>query len=400
MWEQAETTAPDFGSHVPLSDKLRLEQQIERQAEEIKAQLNGFPTRCSERERWRERLLAKTREMAAQLGLRDDGLDWFFTSAGVDVTRQFIGEAKAFDAGMKDEDLFQALRNLWVMHSIQALLDREVTFSSAAFGYSMLYPWTDNYLDGGISSRAKLGFGDWLELRLCGSNATPSDRHAAQVDRLLARIERVFPRAEFKEVHLSLRAIHQAQMASLRQQRSGEPLTRDELLQITVRKGGASVLADAYLVSGNLSEPEADFMFGYGVLLQLMDDLQDFDRDRANGHETLFVRQAMSGALDGLTRRLWSFLYSVLWSSNAFRAPRFQPIKALIQQSCRLLLLSSVARNHKFYSAGFAAETEACSPFRFDFIRTRGASLAVGFRKVSSLLRRRRRITSVFDLLA
>ncbi len=159
------------------------------------------------------------------------------------------------------------------------------------------------------------------------------------------------------------------------------------------------MLADAFLVAGQLNDSEADFMFGYGVLLQLMDDLQDINDDRANGHATIFVRQAEAGCLDEVTSRLWSFLQAVLWTSNSVEAPRLQPVKTLIQENCKLLLLQAVARNHQLYSPGFVAEMERGSPFRFDYLRAREKALAAEGRGVISLLRRRRQIQSAFDLL-
>ncbi len=54
---------------------------------------------------------------------------------------------KAFDPTMSDESVFQALRNLWVIHNLQLFLEGKIALSPAGFGYSMLYPWTDNYLD-------------------------------------------------------------------------------------------------------------------------------------------------------------------------------------------------------------------------------------------------------------
>ena len=104
-------------------------------------------------------------------------------------------------------------------------------------------------------------------------------------------IERLYPRAEFPEVYLSLRAIHHAQMRSLDQQDGARTWDERALLALSIAKGGASVLTDACLVRGSLTEDKAEFMFAYGVVLQLMDDLQDIRDDLANRHLTIFTRQ-------------------------------------------------------------------------------------------------------------
>jgi hypothetical protein len=401
LWEAVEATTPRLGPDIPSSQKLERESRATREFERIKTRLRQIPRLREQREVWRQDLLNTARELAgSMLDLPNAGLKLLFTQEGMEATRRFVHDAKAFDSGMDDDSLLQALRNLWVIHSIQLLLDQEVSLSLAIFAYSMLYPWTDNYLDDPqIPSESKVEFGEWLEQRLCGSRVAPPGLHAAQVGRLVALIEEDFPRAEFEEVYLSLRAIHQAQTASLEQQVADDRLDEQKLLQITMSKGGTSVLADAWLVAGQLTEPEADFMFGYGILLQLLDDLQDVRSDLADGNATVFTRQAADGLLDELASRLWSFTQAVLWSSSRFEAPRFQPIKALIQENCKLLLLQAVAGNCGFYTTRFAAELETCSPWNFSFLRVRGAKLQSECKSIIALLRRERRIDSAFDLL-
>jgi hypothetical protein len=391
---------PCLGPHVPLSRKLEREAQATRHMEEIESRLQRFPRSPKSRTAWRETLLHQTKELARRcLGFPAGGLRLLFNRKGMEVTRDFVRAAKSFDPGIKDESLFQALRNVWIVNTIQLILDEPMSLSPAVFGYSMLYPWTDNYLDDPqLPAQAKLAFGAWLERRLCGSAAAPADAHTAQVAQLVALIEGCFPRAEFEDVYVSLRAIHQAQMASLEQQTACGSLSEHDLLRATFRKGGASVLPDAYLVAGSLSEAEAEFMFGFGVLLQLIDDLQDLQADLANGHATLFARQA-GGLLDGVTTRLWAFAQAVLWAAGRFDAPKHQPIKALIQESCKLMVLQAVARNQHLYSPGFAAELEAASPFRFQFMRDRQTAAAREGDKMLSFLRQHRRLGSTFDLL-
>ena len=237
-----------------------------------------------------------------------EGLDQLFTAEGLEATRQFVGQARTFAPAISDQNLFQALRNLWVTHSVQLFLRAPITLCPALFAYSMLYPWTDNCLDDlRLERAAKVAFGDWLTLRLSGIKAAPRDPHAEQVGRLIGMIERLYPRAEFPEVYLSLRAIHHAQMRSLEQQDAARDWDEQALLSLSIAKGGASVLTDACLVRGSLTVDEEEFMFAYGVLLQLMDDLQDLRDDLAKRHMTIFTRQTRVSPLDEVTTRLWAF---------------------------------------------------------------------------------------------
>jgi hypothetical protein len=212
-------------------------------------------------------------------------------------------------------------------------------------------------------------------------------------------LPRLYPRAEFPQVYLSLRAIHRAQMRSLDQQDAARIWDGQALLDLSIAKGGTSVLADACLVRGSLAEDEAEFMFAYGVLLQLMEDLQDLRDDRANGHMTIFTRQATLGPLDELTARLWAFTRTVLWSFSGFAAAPPASLKSLIQDYLRFLLLQTVARTRQFFTPGFAHELDDASPVRFAYLARQEKVLAAKYSQVSASIRQSRRIDSLFQML-
>jgi len=330
-----------------------------------------------------------------------DGLNRLFTAEALEGTRQFVREAKTFAPAITDQNLFQALRNLWVTHSVQLFLQTPITLSPAIFAYSLLYPWTDNCLDDPRLARAdKIAFGNWLALRLVGATIAPRDLHAEQVSRLVGLIERLYPRAEFPEVYLSLRAIHQAQMQSLEQQVPARTWDEEALLNLSIAKGGTSVLTDACLVRGWLAADEAEFMFAYGVLLQFMDDLQDLRDDLANGHTTIFTRQTRLGPLDAVTARLWAFTRKVLGSFSGFSSAQSGSVKSLIQDNLRLLLLQAVARNQEFYTPDFVMRLEAASPVRFAYFARQEKTLAGRYSRLSASIRQSRRIDSLFEMLA
>lgn len=49
-------------------------------------------------------------------------------------------------------------------NALQLLFGKEVYYSKANFAYSMLYPYTDNYLDNtNIDKNDKILFNNWLE---------------------------------------------------------------------------------------------------------------------------------------------------------------------------------------------------------------------------------------------
>jgi len=346
-------------------------------------------------------LLGAVRRIASDYLQGDaEGLAQLFTAEGLAATRQFVRQAKAFAPAISDQNLFQALRNLWVTHSVQLFLRAPITLSPTIFAYSMLYPWTDNCLDDlRLERAAKIAFGDWLTLRLSGEIAPTRDVHAEQVGRLVGMIERLYPRAEFPEVYLSLQAIHHAQMRSLDQQDVAWTLDEQALLDLSIAKGGASVLTDACLVRGSLTDDEAEFMFAYGVLLQLMDDLQDLRDDLANRHLTIFTRQTRIGPLDEVTTRLWAFTQKVLWGFSRFASAQPCPLKSLVQDNFRLLLVQTVARNHEFYTPDFVMRVEASSPVRFCYLTGQEKTLTGKYSQVLTSIRQSRRIDSLFQML-
>lgn len=402
LWHATQPRTPQMGEPSDRHQQRDREGAADALIRSLEAAVQRYPDSEPERAAWRERFFEELRPFATRcLGFSERCQQIMFSPAYRHVTTEFVCHAKAFDPTIQVEDLFQALRNVWIANSLQILLDREVTLSPALFAYSMLYPFTDNYLDDPRRpDAAKRQMDDWLGRRLHGLPVSPPDAHGRDIVRLVELIDGDYPANNYPEVRLSLRAIHRAQISSLGQQDRRHPLSAAELLQISIEKGGTSVLADGYLVAGRLSEAEADFLFGYGVLLQLLDDLQDVGRDLRAGHATLFSRDAPAGPLDELTSRLCDFMRRVLGFSERFADRRFDAVKELIERGCRLLILQAVALNVEFFSPAFAAALESYSPFGFAFIRDRRRTLERKYRKARRTLERERGLDSILRVLS
>jgi hypothetical protein len=248
-------------------------------------------------------------------------------------------------------------------------------------GYSMLYPLSDNHLDDpSLATPHKLLFSERFRRRLSGHQLSAGDRHESSVWAMVELIEEQYPRLTYPQVFDCLLAIHRAQEQSLAQLRNGAasrgPIDDRELLRISCAKGGTSVLADACLAQPWLSPEESRFAFEWGVLLQLGDDLQDIQEDLRRGSLTLFTRAAEAGQpLDELVLQLLNFSQHV-----ADRMDRLSygstMLKDLLRMSWRSLILMAVANAQQFFTRPFLAELEACSAFRFDFLKERNKNLA------------------------
>ena len=310
------------------------------------------------------------------LGLEDHAVD-LLTQGFLPIGTQFAQWSRRFDPNLTMADTIQACRNAWTVCGIQPLLGDRMQMTPSVLGYSLLYPYSDNYLDSAkIPTARKLEFSARFRDRLCGLPLAPHDRHDSAVWAMVRLIEEEFPRRCFPRVYESLLAIHQAQENSMAQLKRSPRASDSELLRLSCAKGGTSVLADACLSHGYLSDAEARFAFDWGVLLQLGDDLQDVKDDLKHGAATLFSRAATAGIpLDHLVRQLLAFSETV--ADQIDQLPHGDPaLKRLLRMSWRSLILMAVARSHRFFSRGFLAEFEPASPFRFDFLRARHKKLA------------------------
>jgi hypothetical protein len=317
-----------------------------------------------------ERIIAAFGRFATMaLGLEDDAVRLItheFLPVGTGLARW----ARRFDPGLQKADIVQACRNAWTACGLQPILGRPTKLTPSILGYSLIYPYTDNFIDReDIGSEAKSRFSKRFRKRLWGATLPPGDEYEATLWTLVGLIEEEYPRQLYPQVFESLLAIHSAQEQSIRQLNGN---CRDgDVLEISCAKGGTSVLADAFLARGRLSDAERRFSFDWGVLLQLGDDLQDLRDDMRRGSATLFTRAVRNGErLDGLVTRLLEFSGEVAREMDCL--PHATPtLRALLRMSWRSLIVESVAGIHEYFSSGFLRELELCSPFRFRFLRER-----------------------------
>ena len=286
------------------------------------------------------------------------------------VTSDFIDKARSFDSSIKTADILQAMRNAWIMNCIQVLLGREVEFTPAMFAYSMLYPYTDNYLDSmDVSFEEKQRFGDRFKLKLAGKPVKAKNTYETRIFKLVEMIEAQYGRDSYPQVYEGLLAIHDAQQKSLRQQKGLLSPYEADIPGISFAKGGSSVLADAFLINGILTEAQERFMFGFGIFLQLSDDAQDVEIDLKNRHMTMFSQTSGKWNLDSVMSKLLNFMFNLIDNDKCFISPEMMEQKRLIRSSCIFLIISAAANNSRKYSKEYLKRLERYSPFRFSYLR-------------------------------
>src|SRR5579875_2575406 len=278
--------------------------------------------------------------------------------------------ARRFDPTLSVAAIIQACRNAWTACGMQPLLGLPVKLTPSILGYSLLYPYSDNYLDEeGLAEAEKRHFSRRFLCMLRGEAVAPASHREASVAALIGLIEREYPRAQHPQVFDSLIAIHRAQERSIQQSVQKVPFDVAKVLRVSCEKGGTSVLTDACLARPALTAEEIRFAFEWGVLLQLGDDLQDMQDDLKRGSLTIFSLAAKSGRpVDALAVQLLHFGERVGRTMDAL--PEGQAsLKALLKMSWRSLVVGAIAESSKFFSKEFLAHAERASPFRFSFLR-------------------------------
>ena len=305
------------------------------------------------------------------LAYSKDQMQLIFSEDMLEATKDFIRKAWTFDSELSFEDIFQALRNLWIMLGLQSFFGKEIQTTPSLMAYSLLYPYTDNLIDSAtINQNEKLDFCTRFALRLTGEQVAAKSQIESRIFDLVSLIESEFERQTYPEVYESLLAIHHAQTDSLKLVKPKSELSDAETFLIAIEKGATSVIADGYLVLGNLNEKEYHFLYEYGAYLQILDDLQDARDDFKEGIMTHFSKNLQHAKLDQLLCKTY-YLGKSFYQDIKDWYPNELSFQGLIQRSFGFLILASVFQNQDDFSDHFIQTAERHAPFRFSFIQSK-----------------------------
>jgi hypothetical protein len=296
-------------------------------------------------------------------------LDIILSGSFKNVSRDFFYRAKEFGPELTAENLYQGLRNVWIMNGLQLKMDLPVEITPSVFAYSMIYPYSDNLLDDPvISENEKKAFSVRFNRRLHGEMVEPLGHTEKQLFLLVEMIESQYPRIQFPNVYESLYAIQRGQTRSLSLINcNGMP--EAEIREICFEKGGASVLADGYLVAGRLTQIQEQALFGYGIYLQLLDDVQDAREDAEASTKTLFSGMSGICCLDSMLNRTIHFGRIALQEMSCFGSDKSETMLRLMNRSIETMAVESAGLNPGSWSEEYLAALEEYSPMRFEFLR-------------------------------
>ncbi|HVP90765.1 MAG TPA: hypothetical protein VMS75_06050 [Terriglobales bacterium] len=393
LWNEGGPGRPDLGRTFTGRERSSREKALAGFVDVLREEAGRPSAVGEEAEAGRQRIFdAFARFARAGLDWQDRHVDILFGGGFDRAAAEFVRKARAFDPALGGADVFQACRNVWVANGLQRLLGLPVRLTPGIFAYSLLYPYTDNYLDDpAVPGGTKRSFDGRLRSRLEGGAPAPANTREKTIFDLVGMIEGDFDRASSPQVFESLLAIQEGQAKSLRLLGPDAPRAEEAIAAISLEKGGTSVLADGCLAAGRLGPDQVEFLFGFGAFLQLMDDLEDVAEDREAGLRTVFSRAiADVETLDAVTDRTFRFGVRVLGGLGGFGVPDAAPLRELIRSSLVQGVVSTAGRFTRLYSRAYLRALEAHSPFRFSFAKKQRRRLE----------RRRAGLARLFDSLS
>lgn len=276
----------------------------------------------------------------------------------------FIALCRSFSPELNIEGIGQAIRNYTVYAMFVELSRGTPGLNPAAFGYSMLYPFTDNYIDSSDhSDTEKKQYNQMIRETIAGREVEPLPGHQEKTIALLRMIAEKYPREKDGSILTLLQMMQEAQENSLRQQRRGEQLPAAERLDISLFKGGLSVLIDRCFVDRELSIEDMLFYFGFGFFLQLADDLQDIGPDFESGHQTLLNLEMNPEACGKTVNKLFWFVREITESYVSSN----EDFKQFVLKNCYMLLCTSVIGSKEFFSHEYTERLQKYMPVSGQF---------------------------------
>lgn len=369
VWWECDMGLPDLGPHYSDHQQAQNEKQLRGFLDEVERILSNPPRSREEVQAAQSSLGAAFRRLAeTAFGFTAAQMDGLPSQAFSEASEEFVRRARAFDSGLSGEDIYQAGRNAWTANGLQWLMGVPVQITPSILAYSLLYPYTDNYLDDpDVTVSSKRAFNERFRRRLAGESLTAANAHEQTIFDLVGMIEDQYSRSMYPEVFESLLDIHRAQGRSMSLLRRSAAPGEVDVLGLSFEKGGTSVLADGYLVSGSLEEAQRRYTYGHGIFAQLLDDMEDVEQDSRAGRLTLYSQPAGHWPLDGLADRTFRFGQQVLRGLDCFEVD--ESIRELIRRGAGLLLIEAISRTDCYYGPSYLRELEAHSPFRFSFLR-------------------------------
>lgn len=364
-WKLCRKPSVRTGEATDFMTKRRKQARTDEFIDSFINKIKSYPSEQNSRAQWKSEINRLMEDFFSKIEyIQLDEIQFLLSGGILEATEVFVKDARDFDQQIKFEDIGQAMRNVWIMNISQILLNQPVRCTPSVFAYSMLYPFTDNYIDNAeLDIECKKSYSSRFERRLAGEHIESQNDYEAKIFTLVEFIEKEYARADFPYVYDSLLRIHKAQSKSILQHNKGTTPYDADILGVSFEKGGASVLADAFLVKGTLKPMEIDFFFAYGLMLQLCDDLQDIKEDLKNNHHTIFSLTAKRWPIDHITDALFNIVDYVAELIDGLDVADPLLFKNIIRRNCCFLVYFAIVKNKEFYSKAYFNNVKPYLPY-------------------------------------
>jgi len=366
-WLAAPDTFPDFLTEISTETKTQNEQYIQTVSEDFQKQLKSFPMNAKRRGKWKQKMIGMLDHVLSEetiIGVHY-AMDQQSLGTFQNELKDFLIHARKFAPELSIEEIGQAIRNYVVYAMFNEMNQIRPGFNMAGFGYSMLYPFTDNYIDNPqCSDRDKIQYNQIIRDKIAGKEVHPESMHQQKTCELLSAIESEYPRDSDSTIFTLLSLMLEAQEDSLRQQTKGASLSLSERLDISLYKGGISVLIDRFFVKKEITEDDLDFYLGFGFFLQLADDLQDIREDSRAGHQTVLTVDESYGYKEKTVNKMLYYVYQILFDYHAEN----DVFKNFVLNNCYQLIYSSAVGSREFFSQEYLEKLEKYLPVTYPFL--------------------------------
>lgn len=279
-------------------------------------------------------------------------------------TKHFLKSVRAFDETLRPAQIWQTLRNYFIYAMIVDLQGSKQYAGDPILAYSLLYPYTDNYIDDiQITKSEKDRYNQMIALKLKGEDAAPRNTLEEKTCCLLDMILKAYEGPAQKKIAATLLQLLEAQSCSIGQQKTD--VTEEQILEVSIWKGSTSVLADYLFAAANWTEYEEAFYLKFGFVLQLVDDLQDIEEDTAAGNHTLMTEARRRQQLEQYTNRLLWFTWNVIRDFD----PVNPSLKGFVLKHCVEITLLTAAMHQQLFSLEYLQALEPYLPFTTDFLK-------------------------------
>ena len=369
IWEQSPTSFPEFNCAYSENEQWERENNFDQILLKMKSLQSRTAIKKLKNNNPENTFFPLFRSFLQDIfDFEEAHLDIILSEQFRGVSKDFFYQARDFGPELTPENIYQGLRNVWIMNGLQLMMKLPVEITPSVFAYSMIYPYSDNLLDDpNISGKDKQEFSVRFNRRLHGENISPLNLTEAQLFQLVTMFEEQYNRIDFPEVYQGLYAIQKGQTDSLKLLKS-DGLTENKIRRVCFEKGGASVLADGYLVAGKLTKKEEQALFGYGVYLQLLDDIQDMKEDADSNTKTM-CSYLNKNNLGEFVNKTIHFGREALVEMKCFEATNVDVFLNLMNRSIETMAIESVGLNNSGFSNEYLVTMERFSPLHFDYIR-------------------------------